>query len=899
MKLAHIFMTLLFVSTIFYLSCVSDDKTSCPDVQCNVQDVVEAKCETFYPDITCPGCGDTTCAQCPDVKTSQYSVFTKIDNNSVTAGTQVTVSCEVLKNGVKTAEKTTEILIVNPEKDTSKITVSTFTPEKAGAYQIICIIPDESIVDMDGAKLDVLPSSASKIKTKLSLEQIVAGGESEVACIVADKYDNEIKNFETDVEAPAEINLFDSKISGIKPGNYTIKCKEKTAGTYNYETATLIILASAPEKLKLAVTPQKNHYIVGDSISVSFKIYDKFNNTIEGAVIDDFIIEPSSGVTVNGLTFTFTKENSYTFTTSVKNFPLVKESFSVTVDATGPVIKIGYPPRGATLSGFADIAVVGYAGDPSQITQFKINNNAVTLNKDGTFEFPMTASLGMNLIHVEAVDTYGNISSLGHSFYYSNYYYPMDYQNPDGSMVKNAGLAYFSKDLFLNDLSFAAKVYFSDILKTAQVPNPVYTSSSYNINLTNFVYESVDVVVQPVIGGLKGTVLISDISADLEFDGVCGDPNLCPDDTGKGKITLMKTIMELSMKLGEDGKAVIELANASADISGMSIISNILPPDFIEIIKDYIKNYFTDTFKQVIQDNLNEIVETSFASIFPIGYIKNIPPAIKDGVEIPLIVTAEINNVEFNNNEAWGALDSMFYSTVKKVNKKVLGSLSFKDCIPGYEAGQEIFKKTNNIELAMSTDSLNQALYALWAAGYLNGEILDSMLPKAAFQDQGMTDVTLTLDLNLPPIVNNCTSGQKHYLEFGDIYANLKFKYQGINVTLGFFFSMRETINVYQIVEEGTAKICLIGKDILDSEVDIIEINPEAKSKEKELRNKILTGFIPAFFTTSKGVGVECFEVPSINWKDYGLPYDTTITPDFTEFWWTDGYLLGGANVKY
>lgn len=145
--------------------------------------------------------------------------------------------------------------------------------------------------------------------------------------------------------------------------------------------------------------------------------------TISGTVTDNIAV---SVVKVNGTDVTLTDDNFskeitlqegdntinvYAEDSSGNNTTQTIHVTYTHIDTIKPSINIAYPTYNATVA-LQNIEIQGSVTDTdSGVKYFKIDDNNVTLNANGSFEYPVTLTQGLNTFQLEASDNNDNIES--------------------------------------------------------------------------------------------------------------------------------------------------------------------------------------------------------------------------------------------------------------------------------------------------------------------------------------------------------------------------------------------------------------------------------------------------------------------------------------------------------
>ncbi len=105
-----------------------------------------------------------------------------------------------------------------------------------------------------------------------------------------------------------------------------------------------------------------------------------------------------------------------------------------------PELTLTAPERGATLTGSTEILVEGTAADPGLgLASVTINGDAVSVNADGTFFYPMAAEHGLNFVEAIATNMAGKTTRRTVGYYWSAAYLDVA-DSPTDTTKLGAGL---------------------------------------------------------------------------------------------------------------------------------------------------------------------------------------------------------------------------------------------------------------------------------------------------------------------------------------------------------------------------------------------------------------------------------------------------------------------------
>ncbi len=202
-------------------------------------------------------------------------------------------------------------------------------------------------------------------------------------------------------------------------------------------------------------------------------------------------------------------------------------------------------------------------------------------------------------------------------------------------------------------------------------------------------------------------------------------------------------------------------------------------------LNDLIANYVLDPLVNFVTQPLIDLLEPlvtgligdaieQILALLAIEQTIEIPPLL-GGQPIPLDLKVDLSSVRFRADGARLGLD-LGVRTNKGVDRDPLGSILRDGCLrldpdpPLFE-----FPPEPSLQAGVRYDFANEGLFMVWWTGLLSGPLdLSGFLG-----DMGslpISDLEVTPDLLLPPILDDCNEQGMTHLQIGDAYLDLKFQ---------------------------------------------------------------------------------------------------------------------------
>jgi len=183
----------------------------------------------------------------------------------------------------------------------------------------------------------------------------------------------------------------------------------------------------------------------------------------------------------------------------------------------------------------------------------------------------------------------------------------------------------------------------------------------------------------------------------------------------------------------------------------------------------------------------------------------------------PLFIKTDVSSIIFKDDGARAGLN-LGTLTQKGVDRDPLGIILRDGCnheeidIPLYE-----FVPPPALQLGLKYDVVNEILFALWWSGLINNEIDLSALLAGAELPIPITDIVVTPNLLLPPILDDCNNKDAMQVQLGDAYLDLKFNLLNQEQHIGLWLQLKLTAAI--AAQDSQIGIKIEGISYLENEI--------------------------------------------------------------------------------
>jgi hypothetical protein len=236
-----------------------------------------------------------------------------------------------------------------------------------------------------------------------------------------------------------------------------------------------------------------------------------------------------------------------------------------------------------------------------------------------------------------------------------------------------------------------------------------------------------------------------------------------------------------------NGQGVIDLGTINLGQLGfVQTINDFLANNVVDPILDFIIPAVLDLVEPLIEDQVTKMLGdllNQFEIVLPIP-LPQLPGA-EQAVEMTF--KTRLSSVWFNEDGGELGLGAGFWAP-KGVDRDVLGSLLRAGC-GGGSFGWPTFDSAEKFMFAAAMDMVNELLYSLWWGGGLQLTLDESVLGGISIDQFGITDLGVSADFFLPPILDDCTAKGMVEVQIGDLMLIASFKVMGAPVTITMYVS--------------------------------------------------------------------------------------------------------------
>ena len=317
-----------------------------------------------------------------------------------------------------------------------------------------------------------------------------------------------------------------------------------------------------------------------------------------------------------------------------------------------------------------------------------------------------------------------------------------------------------------------------------------------------------------------------------------------------------------------------------------------------DIVSQYILNPILNFAETAILDFLLPIVQTQIGALLnsvlnQVEFEIPIPipalPGSQSNVDINF--KTRLDTVVFTEDGGELGLGTGFLST-KGVDRDPLGSILRMNCLSTTEPGMPEFDTSEKMELAALLDTVNELLFSLWWGNGLTLNIDGSTLGGLGLDQYGVSDMSISTEFYLPPILNDCTAKDMVEVQIGDLLLTANFKMMGAPVMAQLYLSAALDASITGNGNE-------IGLNILgftDIETQIIQV--QGSLLGFDIEDLIEGVVIPMLVEQVSNLALGSFPIPEFDLSGLvpGIPPGTTLGLTDLEIGMDSGYLMiGGA----
>lgn len=236
----------------------------------------------------------------------------------------------------------------------------------------------------------------------------------------------------------------------------------------------------------------------------------------------------------------------------------------------------------------------------------------------------------------------------------------------------------------------------------------------------------------------------------------------------------MDPLTGLVIDLGTVDIFGFQVALGTYDLSSLvGGLNDLIANYVLDPLVNFITQPLIDLLEPLVTGLIGDAVEQVLA-LLAIEQTIEIPPLL-GGQPIPLDLKVDLSSVRFRADGARLGLD-LGVRTKKGVDRDPLGSILRDGCLrmdpdpPLFE-----FPPEPSLQAGVRYDFANEGLFMVWWTGLLSGPLdLSGLLGDLG--SLPISNVEVTPDLLLPPILDDCNESGTTHLQVGDAYLDLKFQ---------------------------------------------------------------------------------------------------------------------------
>jgi hypothetical protein len=590
-------------------------------------------------------------------------------------------------------------------------------------------------------------------------------------------------------------------------------------------------------------------------------------------------------------------------------------------------ILIEHPPRAATLDGNPNVLVQGRVISPAgALASIRINGIETNVAADGSFDFPMESSVGLNPIEVRIRDVYDREKMHSQSYLHSS-----TLLTPGAPFaivqIPNASNIWLARETFdddnpsdLDDVtalgirvmkSFDANSMlphpipecdsdedFSDDSSICLFENPSFTWCSWSVDIENVDYDVKTVNILPVPDGLQ-------LSAEL--DNFSGDHSLvaggaCPDCSGTIEVDTMSIEGTIPISITPQKNIALSVTGLEVEVDGLDVTCTDGLGSWFNWVIDWFEGTLEETFESMLAEfvpnNVLPMVQGVLDQILDYEIIFEVPSFSLNGTETTMHIKGSPQELELTTLGTEWVLNMGVASSAPMVNIGP-GTIARNNC-DGLEPQNNFWlPRKKNVEASLHEDLLNQMLYVLWQAGHLNLTVGDEVLVGA--NPMQISNLNLQLNPMLPPVLTTCAPGHNPELQLGDLHGTGTMKIVNNDVTLEFYASTR--IRIEPVVDTLADGSSAIGFEI--PEVSYMSIQIENVTGLGETTPESLEPFVSGLLVDFIGDGIlgsliTSYPLPVIDVSSWipSLPAGSNATFSADTITAIKGHTVVGGHVK-
>lgn len=682
-----------------------------------------------------------------------FSVTLIPEINTAIAGTDIGYTLQVLNLTGEEVDPTSWTLSSSLEPDWLW-TSESFLVTVAGEHDVTVS------VQVDGEEYQatqIFPVTAGSI---VDVDLVVdsysaqAGERIPYSATAYDQYNNAVENAEIEflTDSP-DLLITADKVFSNRTGLYLLSAS--IGGMSDLEH--IQVFAGEAVSLSLLVPDQNVERY--ESLNCDVIIEDEFGNETE----DSWILwaEGDGLTTISYDIVTFWDEGTYNIYAEVEGTALSDSYGPIYVDSSGPNLEIYTPPRGEWTEAASTEVTGNVVEEYSLLSNTSVNGSSVTPTSSGDFIASVYHDLGITLVETIAEDSDGNDTTDTRAILSGDFL-------PEGTPIEDGFVVYLGQSGVQTIENYADDMIGNLNIASMLPSNPIAQESvawcTANINLHNISYGNTSVDINPNANGtITTTLTVNNFDVDVDVPLTGGSWSPCPDFSGSVSASSLTATLILEPYVSGN-QLYISLNSSSSSLNGL----NVNLSGWASIL-DFVVNIFESDIASLLEAEIQSAIEAEIPPLLE-DILQSI--AIDETIDVlggSYTLSAVPSSVGVDNYGIELGLQTNISSTSWTMPSYGLGSLYESYATPSFTTG-------SSVNIAMSTDVVNQLLYQIWGGGLMaqelslndlgiGGDELSLIFPNAS-------DLRVTIDPMLPPVAIPDGSGSLE-LQMGEFYIAL------------------------------------------------------------------------------------------------------------------------------
>lgn len=619
------------------------------------------------------------------------------------------------------------------------------------------------------APLEVLAGEAVSLELALSATSFPAGESATYALTAMDAYGNALDTSGASVGVDSDaVEIAGDTVSSVTPGTYSLVATMGALSDDEWFTVT----PGAAASVTLSLSDMELE--VGDSTVAQVEIRDAYENLTDDTYT--LGVEGTGTATLDGTTIGFPEEGAYTVTATVDGSDLSASVGPLYVDSSGPELSVDTPERGTWTEDDAGTVSGSVSESVSGLDSFTVNGASVEVADDGTFSTSVAWDFGLNVVETSATDGDGNNSTDTRAVLAGDF---LDY----GATAPGGMLARIDEGAGgLDELESLGEGLVAATDLDALIPSPAYSYYeetcidywfgeecwdwySVKLYITSPRIGSTDLQLDPMSTGQLSAVftvyspsLNWSANGDVVGIGYSGSGTITADSITVA-LVLTPSVTDGTIHTTVDS---VTVSSSGFDFDFDSWLYDAL--DYVGVdIDGLIQGYIEDAIEGVVYDEVPAVLESALQDL-EIGYSFTVD-------DHNYAFTASPDGVTVDDAGVTLSLGTTFQIDSWEASRSGLGSLYYGYGTPTWTG------IAGGTSMGVSADFLNQVFYSLWGGNLLNFTMTDEELgldpADLALVLPGLTDLTVTTEALLPPVVVPGTGDDLLDLQVGDLLLTL------------------------------------------------------------------------------------------------------------------------------